>query len=167
VTRRTRRGDGSGRAACPLGVGCGRILPEAQRGADDVASRSPEGDRTVDAAAHRNDNATRAWLRPKHLAERRGKRVDGERIATDRSGFEQRQTDERPVDPRRVRRNDSVALDAEPHCTPRSAACRVSESLDAHHARLAPEKVLHPADEAPAVANLASQVGAVRSVGNA
>jgi hypothetical protein len=27
--------------------------------------------------------------------------------------------------------------------------------------------VLHPADVAPAVANLASQVGAVRSVGNA
>jgi hypothetical protein len=27
--------------------------------------------------------------------------------------------------------------------------------------------VLHPADEATAVANLASQVGAVRSVGNA
>ena len=27
--------------------------------------------------------------------------------------------------------------------------------------------MLHPADESPAVANLASQVGAVRSVGNA
>ena len=29
------------------------------------------------------------------------------------------------------------------------------------------KKVLHPAGDAPAVANLASQVGAVRSVGNA
>ena len=165
VARRTRRSDSSGRAACPLGVGCGGILPEAQGRADGVATRSPERDRTVDAAAHRNDDAARTWLRPEHLPERRGKRVDGERLATDRSGFEQRQPDERAVEPRGVRRDDSVALDAEPHCTPRSAVCRVSEDLGAHDARLAPEEMLHPADEATAVANLASQVGAVRSVG--
>jgi hypothetical protein len=101
------------------------------------------------------------------LRESRCEGLYGERFAFDRRRLDQREVDERAVETRCIRGDDPVGVDLESDRSPRLAAGRVTEDFPPHRARLATliADVLHPADEAAAVANLASQVGAVRNVG--
>ncbi len=131
VARLARRDHGLRRAAGALGVGPGGVEPEPQRDADGVRQRPQEGDGAVDAAAHRDRRASGAPPGPEDGPERVRERVDGERLAADRGRLEQRQPLQRPVEPGRVRLDDAVAVDEQPHRSPLPVPGRVAEDL--HH----------------------------------
>ena len=114
VARLARRDHGARRAARTLRVGPRGIHPEPQRHADCARTRAQQGDRAIDAAAHRDGDALGIRLRAKDLRERVGQRVDGERLAADRRSLEQRQTFERALETRCVRGDDVLAFDGEP-----------------------------------------------------
>ena len=160
---RARGGDRLRRAARALGGRAVRVLPEPERDADRVRPGAQERDRAVDAAAHRDGDPSRRGLRDEDLAERGRERLDGERLAADRRRFEQRQTGERRASSpsarprrrcaRRPRRGGRRPLAAARRVPRTSLAPSGQARRDA--ARLAPAKVLHPADDAPTVRNLA------------
>ena len=103
-------------------------------------------------------------------AERGRERLDGERLPAYCSRLEQREPVERALEAWCVRSDDRVAVDRQPSGRPRVAARRISEDLACHRVRLATGRETRTCSTlpiTPAVANLASQVGAVRSVGNA
>ena len=131
VARLACRDHALGRAARALGVGPGRVEPEPQRHADRVRQRAQQRDGAVDAAAHRDGDASGRRLGAEDRPERVCERVDGERLAADRRRLEQRQSREVAVEPRRVRLDDPVAVDAQADGGPLAAAARVSEDLAA------------------------------------
>ena len=113
-----------------------RVLPEPQRHADGHGPGPEQGDRAVDAAAHRHRDAPRLGRRPEDLTECGGERLDCERLAVHRRRFEQRQPADVTVEPGRVGGDDSLAVDREARGGPLAAACRVSEDLGRHEPRL-------------------------------
>src|SRR5438874_1788754 len=120
----------SGSAARALRVGTVGIEPEAKRHSDRLRESAQERDRTVDAAAHRHGGPTRRGFRVEDGTDRVRERVDRERLAADRRRLQQCQADERPLEPGRVRLDDSVAVDDEPDGGPVAAAGGVSEDLE-------------------------------------
>ena len=172
VARLARGDHRARRAAGALGVGPGRIGPEAQRHAERVRPGAQERDRAVDAAAHRDGDAFGMRLGAEDLRERVRERVDGERLAADRRGLEQRQPRERRARARRVGVDDAVAVDRRAGRARTRPARGVSDDLDHAGQRSATVKgplsgpgTLHPAVSfSCAGANLASQVGALPSV---
>ena len=123
--------DGVGRAARTLGVGPARVEPEPQRDADRRRPRAVERDGAVDAAAHRDRDATRGGrgardAGPSALATR----IRGQRLAGHGRRLEQRQPDERARHPRRVGLDDPVAVHDEPRTRVRVAARGVTDELE-------------------------------------
>ena len=125
-----------GRAAGALGVGAVRVEPEAQRDSDRIRPGMEEGHGTVDAAAHRDRDPSRARRRAEDLGQRIRKRVRSQRLARDAGSFEQRQAHQRSREPIGVGADDPVSLHRDPNEGKVAVARRVSEDLD-HPARLA------------------------------
>ena len=136
MARLARRDHGLGRAAGPLGVGAGRVEPEAEGDADRLRAGPEHGDRAVDAAAHRDRDTVGVGRGAKDLRQRVRERVGRERLPGHGGRFEQRQPVERAGDSGRVGLDDPVVLDDEPDEGKLAAASRVPEDLD-HEARLA------------------------------
>ena len=106
---------GVGRAAGALGARAGGIEPEPQRDADRVSApraRSATALSTPPLIA----TATRPGLgaAANDRRDRVRERVRGERLARNRCGLEQRQPDERPRHPGRIRLDDALAVDDQP-----------------------------------------------------
>ncbi len=99
-------------------------------------TRAQERDGAVHPAAHRDGDAPRVRRRLEGLAESGRERLDRERLAPHRCRLEERQADERLVEPGCVGRDDRVAVQLEPHRSPCIAARRVAEDLNAHRTRL-------------------------------
>ena len=74
------RRDRGGRAARALGAWAGRVLPEPERDADRVRPCAVQRNRAVHAPAHRHRDTPGRGLRLEDLAERRGERLDRERL---------------------------------------------------------------------------------------
>jgi hypothetical protein len=117
------------RATGALGVRAGGIQPEAQRHANRVRQGAEKCHRAVHAAAHRDGDAARRRRRAEHGPDCVRERVGRERLAADARRLEQRQPGEVAVEARRVRLDDPVAGDAEPHRSPLAAATGVSKDL--------------------------------------
>ncbi len=132
VTGGARCGHRSRGAAGTLGVRGGGVLPQPQRHADCLSSRPVQRDRAVHTAAHRDHDPPGARPRSEHRPERGCECVDGQRLAADRCRLDQREPVELPLEPRRVGRDDRVAVDRQPSRRPGVAARRVSENLGPH-----------------------------------
>src|SRR5262249_6920296 len=111
VAGRPRGKDRLGRAAGALGVRPLRVAPEPQRHAGRVPGLAQKRDRAVDAAAHRDRDATRLRRGAEDRPDRVRKRVERELVTADGGGLEQRQALERALEPLRVRARDSLAVD--------------------------------------------------------
>ena len=107
-----RRDHRARRAAGALGVGAVRIEPEPQRDADRARPCLEQRDGAVDAAAHRDGDALRVAARAHRGADRVCERVDGQRLAADRGGLEQRQPAQVGCDAGRVGVDDRLAVHA-------------------------------------------------------
>ena len=168
MARRASSGDRSGRAAGALGARAGRVLPETERHADRAGPSAVQRDGAVHAAAHRDGDPSGVGARRRRPARapRRGPRPPAARPARGppRAASAPRAAARAPR--RRSRRSDRPRRRAESRPTRRSAL-RLRRSPAAPAQASACADVLHPADEATAIANLACQVGAVRGVGNA
>ncbi len=95
--------------------------------------------------------------------------ANGQRLAADCRGLEQRQPGQRPLEPGRVRVDDPVAVHEQPHRRPVAVARRVSKRLG-HTATVARRGAVAPLREStlpigPSYVNLANQVGAVPFLG--
>ena len=148
VTRRPRRCDRGRRAACALGVGRSRVLPEPERHADRVRPGADERDGAVDPAAHRDGDAPGTRCRRERRAKCGRERLDRERIAVDRGRLDERQSVERTVEPGRVGSDDRLAVDSSrtaAHASPRVASPKTSS---AHRTRLASDSRQRPGREA-------------------
>ena len=130
MTGLARRDHGLRRAAGALGVGAGGIEPEPKRDPDRLRPGAQQRDGAVDAAAHRDGDPFRIRRGGEDLGERVRERVGGERLARHGRGLEQRQPGERPREPGRVRVDDPVAVDREPHECELGPTRRVSDDLD-------------------------------------
>ncbi len=101
-----------GGAACSIGVRPLGVEPEAKRHPDRVPARPEQCDRAVDAAAHRDSGASRlrrgAEDRPERVCERIGRQC----LAANRRSLEQCEPDDRPLEARRIRFDDAVAVHA-------------------------------------------------------
>ena len=168
VAGRARLDHGRGRAAGALGVAAVRIDPEPERDAD--RGRGPASSRaTALSTPPLIATATRSRVgcgrddRPDRVRER----VDRERLAADRRRLEQRQAREVAVEARRVRTDDSLAVDPQANRCPLVAACRIAEESSCSRREL-PSRYNRNAPTPPSVyarVNLASQVGAVAWLG--
>ncbi len=130
VARLAGGDDAVGRAARALGVRPLGIEPEPESHANRIRQRAQQRDGAVDASAHRDGGAGRRRHRAENRPERVRERVDRQCLAADRRRLEQRQSREVALEPRRVGLDDRVAVDAEPHRGPLTAATGVSEALD-------------------------------------
>jgi hypothetical protein len=83
------------RARCPAP----RDPPEPQRDAERVRTRAQERDSAVHPAAHGDGDAPRVRHRLEGLAESGRERLDRERLAPHRCRLEERQADERLLEP--------------------------------------------------------------------
>jgi hypothetical protein len=129
VTRGTGSENRIGRATGALRVGPVRIEPEPQRDADGVRQGLEQRNGAVDTAAHRNrDPPGRTW-RPKDGPDRVGKGVNSERLAPDRRSLEQRQSNERPIEPRSISLDNALSIEPKPHERKLSATRRISNEL--------------------------------------
>ena len=126
-----RRDHAVGRAAGALGIRPVGIEPQPQRHADRVRQRAQQRDRAVDAAAHRDRDASGRRLGAEDRPERVRERVDRERLAADRRRLEQRQARDIALEPGRVGLDDPVAVHYQPHGRPVAVAARVSEESPA------------------------------------
>ena len=111
VTRSPRRCDRGRRAACALGVGRSRVLPEPERHPDRVRPGADEGDGTVDPAAHRDGNAPGTRCRRERRAKCGRECLDRERIAADCGRLDERQSFERTVEARRIGSDDRLVVE--------------------------------------------------------
>ncbi len=155
---RASGGDRSRGATRPLGARPRRVLPEPKRDADRVRERTEERDRAVHAAAHGDGDPSRLRRCDEDLVEGGRERFDGERIARHTRCLEQGQSGKRPVETLAVTRDDAIAVDRQANGGPTAVPGRIAENLANHGLRLAATRcreVLHPADEATAIANLA------------
>ena len=94
-------------------------------------------DGAVHAAAHRDGDPLGVALGDEDLPERRGERLDRQRLARHAGGLEQRQPRERPLEPLGIALHDSIAIDGEPNPGPPAVLRCVSEDLPRHPLRLA------------------------------
>ncbi len=127
MARRARGGHRRGRAARALRTRAVRVLPEPQRHADRVRTRSEKRDRAVHSATHRDRDPSRPRLGGEDLAERGCERLHGKRVAADGRGFEQRQSVERTLEAVRTRAHDTIAVHDEMGRSPLTVLCRVSD----------------------------------------
>ena len=111
VARLAGRDHGARRAARALAVGACRIHPQPQCHPERVRARAQQGDRAVDAAAHRDGDALGVRGRVKDLTQGICQRIDRQRLAWNRRGLEQRQPFERPLEPGRVGSDDAIAVE--------------------------------------------------------
>jgi hypothetical protein len=127
---------GLGRAAGALGIGPLRVEPEAQGDADRVSTRAQQGDRAVDAAAHRDRHPAGPRGRMENGAQGVRERVDRELVAAHRRRLEQRQSLERPLETVGLRAHDPIALHGQADVRPAAAARGIANGFD-HSLRLA------------------------------
>jgi hypothetical protein len=91
VTGFARRDDGLRRAARAFGGRCLRVDPEPKRDPDRIRAGAQQSHGAVDAAAHRDRDASRSRRSREDRADRVRQRVDDESLARHGSRFEQRQ----------------------------------------------------------------------------
>jgi hypothetical protein len=130
VAGRARGDHGLGRAAGSVGVGALRVEPEPQRHADRVRARPEERHSAVDAAAHRDRDASRLWSGPEGLPECVRERVHRELLAADGRRFQQRQAVEWPLESLGLSTDDSLALDGQAHERPAAVARGIADGFD-------------------------------------
>ncbi|HEY8726129.1 MAG TPA: hypothetical protein VIL91_05440 [Gaiellaceae bacterium] len=136
MTRRACSKDRIGRAAGSLGIGPVRIEPEPQSDTDRIRQRLEECDSRVDTATHRNRNPSDRPRSPKNGPDRVSKRIDSERLPTNRSSFEQGQPDKRTIKPGSISRDNALAIKLKPHKSEFGTTRRVTDELN-HKLRLA------------------------------
>ena len=133
LARRDHRGR---RAADPLARLRVRVDPEPERNPDGAGAGLQQGDRAVDAAAHRDRDPLRVARGADRRPDRVGERVDGERLAAHGRRLEQRQAGEVALEPGCLRGDDRLAVDLELHRGPFAAARGIPE--EPHRASVAP-----------------------------
>src|SRR5215208_7907201 len=106
----------------------------------DWSSDVCSSDLAIDAAAHRDRDASRLRGGPEDRPERVRERVDRELVAPDGRRLQQRQPFERPLEPFRLGADDPLALDGQAHERPAAVARGVANRFD-HEARLAIARV--------------------------
>jgi hypothetical protein len=74
--------------------------------------------------------------RTEHRPDRVRKRIGGQRLPGNGCSFEQRQPDERPLEPRSIRLDDPITIKSEPDQRKLRTASRIAEKLN-HSLRLA------------------------------
>ena len=122
--------DRSGRAARALRARPAGVEPESKGDADGGGRGAKQRNGAVDAAAHRHGDATRPRRRLEDLGECVRERVDGEGLARDGGGFEQRQPVEGAVQTGCLGLDDPIAVDDQANACPLAPAGGVAEDLD-------------------------------------
>ena len=113
VTRLPRGNHGLGRTAGPLRGGRLGIDPQPERDPDRGGAGPQQSHRAVDAPAHRDRDPCGVGIGAEDRPESVGERVDDETLSGHRGRLEQRQADERGLQPVGVRVDDHVAVEYE------------------------------------------------------
>jgi hypothetical protein len=127
MARVAGRDHGLRRAAGALGVGPVGIEPEPERDPDRIRQRPEQGDRAVDAAAHRNGNPTRRPRRTEDGPDRIRQRVHRERLTTNSGSLEQGKPDQGALQAGRVGVDNPIAVDRQPNERKLSSTGRISD----------------------------------------
>jgi hypothetical protein len=128
--------DGIRGAAGTFRIGPIGIKPKPQSDADRIGERLEQCDSRVDTPTHRNRNPSNRSRSPKGRPNRVSKRIDSERLPTNRSSLEQSQPNNRTIEPGSISLDNALAVKNEPHERKVSAPRRITNELN-HKLRLA------------------------------